>query len=70
MAQNFYDLMADILGKDGYLLHRYNPDGTLASSWHPWWSNGHEQLPVQEDKTALVIWALWHHFVIHRDVSS
>ncbi len=68
VAQNFYNLMADILGKDGYLLHRYNPDGTLASSWHPWWSHGHEQLPIQEDETALVIWALWRHFVVHRDV--
>jgi glucoamylase len=68
LAQNFYNLMAQIIGKDGYLLHRYNPDGTLASSWHPWWSHGHGQLPIQEDETALVIWALWHHFVYHRDV--
>jgi glucoamylase len=49
-------------------LHRYNPDGTLASSWHPWWVRGLEQLPIQEDETALMIWALWHHFVFHRDV--
>jgi glucoamylase len=68
LAQNFYNFIADILGKDGYLLHRYNPDGTLASSWHPWWKRGLEQLPIQEDETALMIWALWHNFVFHRDV--
>ncbi len=60
--------VAGLIEKGGYLLHKYNPDGTLASSWHPWLGNGHPQLPIQEDETALVIWALWHHFVHHRDV--
>ncbi len=68
LSQRFYRFAADILEDGGYLLHKYNPDGTLASSWHPWLSDGHPQLPIQEDETALVIWALWHHFVYRRDV--
>ena len=68
LSQRFYRFSADIMEAGGYLLHKYNPDGTLASSWHPWLSNGHPQLPIQEDETALVIWALWHHFVYDRDV--
>jgi glucoamylase len=68
LAQNFYKFVADIIEPDGYVLHKYNPDGTLASSWHPWWSRGKDQLPIQEDETALVIWALWQHFVRYRDV--
>ncbi|MGO9567704.1 MAG: glycoside hydrolase family 15 protein [Desulfomonilaceae bacterium] len=68
LSQRFYRFAADILEEGGYLLHKYNPDGTLASSWHPWLSDGHTQLPIQEDETALVIWALWHHFVYRRDV--
>jgi len=50
------------------LLHKYNPDGTLASSWHPWVRNGVKELPIQEDETALVIWALWRHFEKFSDV--
>jgi GH15 family glucan-1,4-alpha-glucosidase len=49
-------------------LHKYNADGTLASSWHPWYRGGHKELPIQEDESALVLWALWHHFHQHGDV--
>ncbi len=67
-AQAFYQFAADVIEKEGYFLHKYNPDGTLASSWHPWFSNGEPQLPIQEDETALVLWALWRHFVKYRDI--
>ena len=60
--------MAKLIDAAGYLFHKYNPDGTLASSWHPWFQDGQNQLPIQEDSTALVIWALWHHFVLYRDI--
>lgn len=68
LSQSFYRFVANLIEKGGYLLHKYNPDGTLASSWHPWLRNGEIQLPIQEDETALVVWALWHHFVRDRDV--
>jgi glucoamylase len=68
LARNFYLFAAGLLEKEGYFLHKYNPDGTLASSWHPWAEGGKPQLPIQEDETALVIWALWNHFVIYRDI--
>jgi len=67
-AQNFYRFMADHIEEEGYLLHKYNPDGSLASSWHPWFENGKPQLPIQEDETALMVWALWNHFVLYRDI--
>jgi GH15 family glucan-1,4-alpha-glucosidase len=67
-AQRFYTFAAKVIDEEGYLLHKYNPDGTLASSWHPWYEANGAQLPIQEDETALVLWALWHHFVIYRDI--
>ena len=67
-AVNFYRFIARHVEPEGYLLHKYNPDGTPASSWHPWYARGARQLPIQEDETALVIWALWHHFVLYRDI--
>jgi GH15 family glucan-1,4-alpha-glucosidase/ferredoxin len=68
VTRRFYDLCRDVLTEDGYLLHKYNPDGTPASSWHPWMVDGKERLPIQEDQTALVLWALWRHFWMYRDV--
>ena len=67
-AQRFYEFCGAAIEREGYFLHKYNPDGTLASSWHPWFNNGQPQLPIQEDETALVIWALWNHFVLYRDI--
>ena len=68
ITRNFFRFAADTIEREGYFLHKYNPDGTLASSWHPWFQEGIAQLPIQEDETALVIWALWNHFVLYRDL--
>lgn len=67
--RRFFEFCSEVMTPDGYLLHKYNPDGSLGSSWHPWVSvDGHHQLPIQEDETALVLWALWAHFERFRDV--
>ncbi|MEW6428083.1 MAG: glycoside hydrolase family 15 protein [Thermodesulfobacteriota bacterium] len=68
IAQRFYRFAARVIEEEGYFLHKFNPDTTLASSWHPWAVDGVAQLPIQEDETALVLWALWNHFVIYRDI--
>ena len=68
VTRRFYTWCRDVLTAEGYLLHKYNPDGTPASSWHPWVVDGKERLPIQEDQTALVLWALWRHFWMYRDV--
>ncbi len=67
-SKNFFRFISKLLQPEGCLLHKFNPDGTLASSWHPWSYEGKPQLPIQEDSTALVLWALWHHFVLYRDL--
>lgn len=68
IAANFYSWCAKSITKEGYFLHKYNPDGSVGSSWHPWIVGGHQQLPIQEDETALVLWALWKHFDRYRDI--
>lgn len=68
ITKKFFQFCADVIEKDGYLLHKYNPDKSPASSWHPWEKDGKRQLPIQEDETALVIWSLWKHFEIYRDI--
>ncbi|MCS6914288.1 MAG: glycoside hydrolase family 15 protein [Myxococcota bacterium] len=70
ISLRFFHFCADVLTQDGYLLHKYNPDKSLASSWHPWVEGDQPQLPIQEDETALVVWALWKHFQRYRDLEA
>ncbi|HHX64002.1 MAG TPA: glycoside hydrolase family 15 protein [Chloroflexi bacterium] len=67
-TQRFFEFCERVQTQEGYLLHKYNPDGSLASSWHGWYEEGERRLPIQEDETALVVWALWRHFESFRDV--
>jgi glucoamylase len=64
----FFRFCADILTEEGYLLHKYNPDGSFGSSWHPWYAHGETRLPIQEDGIGLVLWALWQSFAGHHDL--
>jgi len=62
LARKFFDFCLKVLTPEGYLMHKYNPDGTVGSSWHPWVNaQGLKQLAIQEDETALVLYAMWHH---------
>jgi GH15 family glucan-1,4-alpha-glucosidase len=68
VTRRFFDFCHRVVTPEGYFLHKYTPDGALASSWHAWYADGKKQLPVQEDESALVVWALWKHFEHFRDV--
>jgi glucoamylase len=65
---DFYNMCARIIEKQGYFLHKYTPSGSPASSWHPRLKGQTPQLPIQEDETALVIWALWKHYELFKDI--
>ncbi len=67
VTRNFFEFCAKVQMPDGYLLHKYNPDGSLGSSWHPWFAGEEPQLPIQEDETALVVYAIWKHFETVQD---
>ena len=62
VTRRFFAFCCRTQTEDGYMLHKYNPDGSVGSTWHPWFRNGKAQLPIQEDETALVIYAMWKHF--------
>ena len=69
ITRKFFELCGRIVHERGYFLQKYNADGTVGSGWHAYWDKyrGIEMLPIQEDETALVLWALWEHFSIHKD---
>ncbi len=69
ITRAFFRFIGEIIPHEGHLLHKYNPDGSMGSTWHPFIdAQGEAQLPIQEDETALVIAALWEHFCTYREV--
>jgi oligosaccharide amylase len=68
IARRFLTFAAKLISHDGYFLHKYTPDGAVASSWHAWVRDGEKQLPIQEDETALVVWLLARHYERTRDL--
>jgi len=68
LSRSFFRYAETCVEDDGYFLHKFTPSGALASSWHPWVINGERVLPIQQDETALVLWALRRHFEVYRDV--
>ena len=67
-ARKFFELCNSLITPDGYLMHKYRADGSLGSSWHGWIVNGRTELPIQEDETALILWALWEHWLVSKDL--
>lgn len=68
LSRSFFRYCARVINKNGYFLHKYTPTGHMGSSWHPWTMNGRAVLPIQQDETALVLWALRQHFEVFKDV--
>lgn len=70
ITRSYFHFCAKVMHEKGYFLQKYNPDGTLGSSWHPRWDNYRkvEMVPIQEDETALVLWALWKNFEKYHDI--
>jgi GH15 family glucan-1,4-alpha-glucosidase len=55
LSRRFFSFCQRVITEEGYLLHKYNPDGSLGSSWHGWYRDGGQELPIQADETALVL---------------
>ncbi|MDB5195004.1 MAG: glycoside hydrolase family 15 [Parcubacteria group bacterium] len=68
IAERFFSFCNRVIDEKGYFMHKYLPDGALGSSWHPWIKDGKPQLPIQEDETALVVYALAEHYRHSRDL--
>lgn len=68
IVERFFDFCNDVITADGYFMHKYRPDKSLGSSWHPWLRDGRLELPIQEDETALTIAVLWEHYRASKDL--
>lgn len=60
--RKFFEFCRDILTEDGYLMHKYQPDRAIGSTWHPLVHSNHKELAIQEDETASVIYMLGEYY--------
>jgi len=63
-----YNFCASVMVEDGFLLHKYNPDGSFGSSWHPWVRGEEIHVPIQEDETALLLWVIGQYYEMYRKI--
>lgn len=70
IAMRHYNFISEVASEEGILYHKYNPDKTLASSWHPWAYKGRQIYPIQEDETALQVWAIASHYSMYKDIDE
>lgn len=56
--RRFFEFCRDIMTEGGYLMHKYQPDRAIGSTWHPLLHGNRTELPIQEDETAIVVYML------------
>lgn len=56
--KSFFEFCRDALTPGGYLMHKYLPNGSAGSTWHAALADGKEELPIQQDETAIVVFML------------
>ena len=66
-ARNFFKFAKDTMNQDGYMMHKYQPDRAIGSTWHPLVHNRSKELAIQEDETAGVLFMLLEYFKSSRD---
>ncbi|PLX20584.1 hypothetical protein C0584_05060 [Candidatus Parcubacteria bacterium] len=62
LTRNFFDFCVEAMDERGFFYHKYLPDRSVGSSWHPWTFEGKPRLAIQEDETALILCALDKHY--------
>ncbi len=65
--KHFFEFCRDILTDEGYLMHKYQPDRAIGSTWHPLLHGKHKELAIQEDETAIVIYMLGEYLAATKD---
>ncbi len=52
---HYFSFCRNALHPEGFLMHKYQADGALGSSWQPYIIDGRIVPPIQEDETAIVV---------------
>jgi GH15 family glucan-1,4-alpha-glucosidase len=65
--RRFFSFCRDIIHPDGYLMHKYQPDRAIGSTWHPLLHGKRSELAIQEDETAIVVYMLGEYYEASQD---
>ena len=65
--KKFFQFCVDTMNPAGFMMHKYQPDRSIGSTWHPLLHSNRPELPIQEDETAIVIYAINMYFHISKD---
>ncbi len=68
-AKRFFEFARDTMHKDGYLMHKYQPDRAIGSTWHPLIHGRNKELAIQEDETAGVIFMIGEYLEASQDLT-
>lgn len=68
-AKRFFEFARDTMHPAGYLMHKYQPDRAIGSTWHPLIHNNHRELAIQEDETAIVLFMMAEYYQASGDDS-
>ncbi len=65
--KKFFEFCRDIMNSDGYMMHKYQPDKAIGSTWHPLIHGKRKELAIQEDETAIVLYMLGEYMEYSHD---
>lgn len=65
--KRFFEFCRDIMHPDGYMMHKYQPDRAIGSTWHPLVQQQRSELAIQEDETAGVVFMLGEFYAHSKD---
>jgi GH15 family glucan-1,4-alpha-glucosidase len=65
--KKFFEFCADTMHPGGYMMHKYQPDRAVGSTWHPLLNHHHPELAIQEDETAIIIYAMGVYLQVSQD---
>lgn len=68
-ARNFFEFARGTMHRDGYLMHKYQPDRAIGSTWHPLLHGKHKELAIQEDETAMVVFMIGEYYNASEDMA-
>jgi len=66
-AKRFFEFARDTMHRDGYLMHKYQPDRAIGSTWHPLVHGRNKELAIQEDETAGVLFMIGEYYKYSHD---
>jgi GH15 family glucan-1,4-alpha-glucosidase len=68
-AKQFFLFARDVMHPDGYMMHKYQPDRAIGSTWHPLLHNRRRELAIQEDETACMLFMLNELYEASNDIA-